>query len=203
MLVCLLVLFVRFSAHAQGIDPVSLLIAKVIKAIDLKVQKMQNETIWLQEAQQVAEHELSRVKLQEITDWQNRAQSLYADYFKELSTVKAVVKNLPQVKKILQMQVEVTKEYARYANDPSKQHDYAQLLQLSQDIVRDLRLSVASTSLQLKDSDRVLLLYSLKDAMHSCLEAIQALNQQTGKQGAEKIRVQTDIDFLKQFNSKP
>jgi hypothetical protein len=51
------------SLRAQSIDPISLVIAKVIKAIDLQVQKLQNQTIWLQQAQQVAEHELSKFKL--------------------------------------------------------------------------------------------------------------------------------------------
>ena len=38
-------------------------VGRVIKAIDLEVQKAQNQTIWLQNAQKVVETQLNQLKL--------------------------------------------------------------------------------------------------------------------------------------------
>jgi hypothetical protein len=107
------------SVQAQSIDPVSMLIAKLIKALDLQVQKLQNQTLWLSQAQQVAEHQLSKLKLDEIADWQNRQKQLYAGYFHELKSVKPVVTNLPLVRHIISMQGEVVCEYKKVVQKTS------------------------------------------------------------------------------------
>ncbi len=44
-------------------------VGRVIRAIDLEVQRMQNQTIWLQNAQKALENQLSKLKLTEISDW--------------------------------------------------------------------------------------------------------------------------------------
>jgi hypothetical protein len=38
-------------------------VKKVVKAVDLKVQRLQNKTIWLQNAQKVLENKLSKLRL--------------------------------------------------------------------------------------------------------------------------------------------
>src|ERR1700691_3659973 len=44
-------------------------ITKVIKAVDLKIQRLQTQTIWLQNAQKEIENVMSKVKLDEISGW--------------------------------------------------------------------------------------------------------------------------------------
>src|SRR5687767_4806526 len=66
-------------------------IVKVIKAVDLKIQRLQNETIWLQNAQKTIENELSKLRLGEIADWVEKQRTLYADYFDELQQVKNLI----------------------------------------------------------------------------------------------------------------
>lgn len=201
MIVCLACVL-SINAHAQSIDPVSLIIAKVIKAIDLQVQKLQNQTIWLQQAQQLAEHELSKSKLAEITDWQNKQQAIYADYFKELSTVKSVVKSLPQVKQILNMQSEIATEYNRFAKDVIAQPQYDEFLLLSKDILSSLQQLLTASQLKMKDADRVLSLCTLRDAMSECLNGMKSLNKQHIRLTANKVRMQADLDFLQKLNGK-
>ena len=57
----MLVSFNAERANAQFVvgEVIKLTVTKVIKAIDLKVQRMQNQTIWLQNAQKVLENQLS------------------------------------------------------------------------------------------------------------------------------------------------
>src|SRR2546428_2294271 len=80
------------QAHAQleVVEVIKAGVKKVIKAVDLKIQRMQNETIWLQNAQKVLENKLSELKLTEIADWSDRQRSLYSDYYQELLKVKTV-----------------------------------------------------------------------------------------------------------------
>ena len=58
--------------HTHAQIPISEIIKaavkKVIKAVDLKIQRLQNKTIWLQNAQKVLENKMSKLKLTEISD---------------------------------------------------------------------------------------------------------------------------------------
>src|SRR5476651_234165 len=66
-------------------------IGKVIRAIDLGVQRAQNKTIWLQNAQKVVENQLNRIKLSEIAGVSQQQKDLFDNYYQELWTVKAVI----------------------------------------------------------------------------------------------------------------
>jgi len=54
-------------------------VKKVIIAIDLRIQRLQNETIWLQNAQKTLENQMSKLKLGEISDWVEKQRKLYDD----------------------------------------------------------------------------------------------------------------------------
>src|SRR5688500_12874179 len=85
--------FSSIGARAQ--DPITEVIKagirKAIRAVDLKIQRLQNATIWLQNAQKTLENTMSKLKLDEISDWVERQRKLYADYFDELWRVKSAI----------------------------------------------------------------------------------------------------------------
>ncbi len=192
-------LFIGSAIQAQSIDPVSLIIAKVIKAIDLKVQKLQNETIWLQQAQNLAENELSKTKLSEITGWQKQLSDLYAGYFAELKTVKSSITGMTQIKRIVEMQQQVVMEYGRMAKDAQVKIQYDALLNTSMDVLQTL-YSVLNSAYSMKDAERVCMISTLKDAMSRCLTGIQALNTQQLEMIANRTRMQADLQFVKKLN---
>jgi glutamate racemase len=86
-------------------------IKKVIIAVDLKIQRLQNKTIWLQNAQKTLENTMSKLHLDEISDWVEKQRKLYADYFEELRKVKVVLTYYQRVKDIIEQQLQVVKEY--------------------------------------------------------------------------------------------
>jgi hypothetical protein len=88
-------------------------VKKVIKAVDLKVQRLQNKTIWLQNAQKVVENQLSKFKLTEISDWTQRQRDLYAGYYEDLVKVKSLISTYKRIKDLAQTQAEIVKEYNR------------------------------------------------------------------------------------------
>jgi len=86
------------KTHAQ--DPISIiksLTGKVIRAIDLQVQRIQTRTILLQEAQKELENTMSALHLGEIRDWTEQLKNIYADYFQELWQVKDVLSTYHKV----------------------------------------------------------------------------------------------------------
>src|SRR5215204_315662 len=68
------------SAQIPIMEIIKQAITKVIVAVDLKIQRLQNKTIWLQNAQKVLENKMSELKLTEISDWVEKQRTLYAKY---------------------------------------------------------------------------------------------------------------------------
>src|SRR5690606_24981124 len=54
--------FLRTNAQIGLAEVIRAGIKRVVRAVDLKVQRLQNRTIWLQNAQKVLENSLSRLK---------------------------------------------------------------------------------------------------------------------------------------------
>ncbi|QXV64013.1 conjugal transfer protein TraI [Mucilaginibacter sp. 21P] len=102
-------------SHAQipVVEAVKLVVKKVIKAIDLKVQRMQNKTIWLQNAQKTLENELSKFRLDEITNWSEKQRSLYDQYYQELWKVKSTIAYYQRIKNLTVKQIAMVGEYQR------------------------------------------------------------------------------------------
>jgi hypothetical protein len=86
-------------------------VKKVIMAVDLQVQRLQNKTIWLQNAQKELENVLSKTKLTEITDWAQKQKDLYGNYFNELWQVKDAIEYYHRIKEITETQVKIIKAY--------------------------------------------------------------------------------------------
>ncbi|MCQ6957306.1 conjugal transfer protein TraI [Mucilaginibacter aquariorum] len=101
----------RSYAQIAAAEAVKLVVKKVIKAIDLKVQRMQNQTIWLQNAQKTIENELSKFRLNEISNWSEKQRSLYDKYYQELWKVKSTITYYQRIKDLTLKQVALVGEY--------------------------------------------------------------------------------------------
>jgi len=101
------------KSHAIVWVVVKAAVKKVVKAIDLQIQRQQNKVIWLQNAQKTLENALSKLKLKEIGDWTERQRTLYKDYFEELTKVKNAISSYHRVKEIATTQVQLVDEYKR------------------------------------------------------------------------------------------
>lgn len=99
------------NAQIAVLEVIKAGVKKVIRAVDLKVQRLQNETIWLQNAQKVLENQLSKLKLTEIADWTERQKELYTEYYTSLWKVKTAITYYKRVKDLTQKQVAIVDEY--------------------------------------------------------------------------------------------
>ncbi len=82
-----------------------------INAADLVVQQIQNETIVLQNAQKELENVMTKLDLDDITDWVTKIRDLYADYYKELETVKDIISGYDKIKSLVDMQARIVSQY--------------------------------------------------------------------------------------------
>lgn len=103
------------SAH--GAIPIAAIIKeavkKVIKAVDLMVQRLQNKTIWLQNAQKVLENKLNELKLTEIAEWTEKHRQLYKEYYDELWKVRKAIADYQRIRRTLDLQKQLVSEYKR------------------------------------------------------------------------------------------
>jgi hypothetical protein len=110
-------LSVEPCGEAQAAIPIAKIIQegvkKVIKAVDLMIQRLQNKTIWLQNAQKVLENKLNDLKLKEIAEWTEKHRKLYKEYYDELWKVKNTIASYKRIKDILERQARLVQEYKR------------------------------------------------------------------------------------------
>lgn len=113
----IVVILTCYSSRSQAQFPIAeavkLVVKKVIKAIDLKVQRMQNKTIWLQNAQKTIENEMSKFRLDEISSWSEKQRSIYDQYYQELWKVKSTIAYYSRVKDLTVRQIDMVGDYQR------------------------------------------------------------------------------------------
>jgi hypothetical protein len=114
------ILIIQPSTRVDAAIPIAKIIQegvkKVIKAVDLMIQRLQNKTIWLQNAQKVLENKLNELKLTEIAEWTEKHRKLYQDYYEELWKVKNTIAMYQRVRQVMDKQVRIVDEYRRCWN---------------------------------------------------------------------------------------
>jgi hypothetical protein len=106
--------FAAPQARSQVTIPIfGQLVAKVLQAIDLGIQRIQTKTIGLQEIQKELENTMSALRLGEIKDWVQNQKDLYDEYFQELWKVKTILSDYHKVSEIVQRQKDILATYQR------------------------------------------------------------------------------------------
>jgi hypothetical protein len=185
-------LFVSLPAGANAqvavVEVIKAGVKKVIKAIDLKVQRMQNKTIWLQNAQKALENQLSKLKLAEIAGWTEKQKELYSGYYRELWTVKSAIAYYQRVRELADKQAVILEEYRRarelFGRDA---HFRPEELEHMQEVYR----GILDESLQ--NVDMILLVVHSYRTQMSDAERLKIVNEAAD-------RMETNYSDLKQFN---
>ena len=165
-------------------------IKKVITAIDLKVQQLQNQTIALQNAEQQLENSLSLGKLNDISGWLGKERDLYKNYYQELAQVKVIISDYDEVKKIISRQKQLLSEYQQ-ANALFHQDEhfsaeelsymstiYTGILQESLRNLNEVMLAVDAFSTQMDDAERMQRIHQASSGMQTNLDHLRQFNQQ-------------------------
>lgn len=198
--------FLLPAEKASAQDPITVIIQqgikKVIVAVDLKIQRLQNQVIWLQNAQKVVENSVSKLRLDEISDWVEKQRNLYRDYFDELWRVKDLVSYYHKVKDITSRQVLLVKEYKRAWNGIQQDGHftpeevvymgkvYSGIVEESLKNLEQVILVIQSFSLQVTDAKRMEMINAAADAMqqnYNDLKTFRDQNVQLSLQRAKDV----------------
>lgn len=193
------------NAQVAVLEVIKAGIKKVIKAVDLKIQRMQNETIWLQNAQKVMENQLSKLKLKEIASWSEKQKELYAKYYTDLWKVKATISYYQKIKDIANKQVFLVSEYRKAwalaqkdANFKPEELQYMYqvyegILKESAKNIDQLLLIVNSFKTQMTDAERLNLINQAAERINQNYADLKQFNQQNILLSLQRSKGQQEI----------
>lgn len=208
-------LFLLAIPNAKAQIPVasafSGLIKKVIVAIDIKVQRLQNKTIALQNAEQQIENTLHLNSLNGISGWLNKEKDLYADYYQELSKVRRLIASYDAVKRIVDQQTQFVSEYrnanALFQRDPHFSPEelkymaniYNGILQESLRNLDETITVISDLAAQMDDAERLERISLAAKAMQANLDHLRQFNRQNAGLSLLRAKDGRDRAAVKQF----
>lgn len=188
---------------------------KVIKAIDLRIQKLQNKTIWLQNAQKQVENVLSKLKLDEISDWTQKQKDLYKGYYEELAKVKSIITYYQRIKEITKKQTRLVEEYERAWNLFKRdthfkeseilymERVYTGIMEESVKNIDQIFLILDSFTTQMSDLKRLEIINRAADQIDANYDDLTLFNQQNILLSLQRAKTQADVNRVKQFYGIP
>jgi len=201
------------GADAQFIvgSVISSTVGKVIRAIDLQVQSMQNQTIWLQNAQKALENQLSKLKLTEISDWSQKQKDLFSSYYNELWQIKTTIAYYSRISEMTQKQVALVNSYNQAWNllKGDKHFTASELTYMSkvysgilQESVKDLDqilLVINPNKTQMPDAKRMEIINRSADHMDSNYNDMQQFNNQNELLSLQRANDENEVLTLKKY----
>lgn len=204
-----------FCLHSQAQIPVLEIIKQGVKkaiiAVDLKIQRLQNKTIWLQNAQKTLENKLSKLKLIEIRDWVSKQKELYANYFDELWKVKAAIANYQRIRDIISMQAAIVQEYKQawslFKQDKNFTADeldymhtiYNGILEESLKNIDQLFIVVNAFATQMTDGKRLSIINTVSDQLQINYNDLRQFNQQNKILSLQRATEKAEIEMLRKL----
>lgn len=201
----------RANAQIPIYDIIKAAVKKVIKAADLKIQRLQNKTIWLQNAQKTLENKMSKLKLDEISDWAKKQKELYAKYFDELYKVKNAISSYQAVRDIIKKQVQLVQEYSKAFNlskqdknfTPEEisymQQVYTGILDESLKNIDQLQLVINAFATQMTDARRLEIILTAAYNIEQNITDLRQFNQENIKISLQRSKERNDIDVVKKL----
>lgn len=184
---------------------------KIITAIDLKVQQLQNKTIALQNAEQQLENNLSLNKLNDISGWLNKEKNLYQGYYQELARVKTIIADYDEVRQVISRQKQLLSEYqdanALFHRDKHfsageisyMENIYSGILQESLRNLDEVLLAINSFSTQMDDAERMQRVHQASGDIQTNLDHLRQFNQQGVTLSLARARDERDRQSVKQL----
>jgi hypothetical protein len=197
------------SAQLLILDLIKAAAKKAIKAIDLQVQRLQNKTIWLQNAQKVLENSMSETKLGEIGDWVGKQKDLYQQYFDELAQVKTIISYYKRIREITEKQATMMTAYKHAWSliqqdkhfTPSEldyiSRVYSGLLDESVKNLDQVSLIIQSFTTKMSDAKRMELINAAADRVEENYSNLLQFNNENAMLSLQRAKGQNEVQLTK------
>jgi hypothetical protein len=202
--------FMIGSIHKANSQVVILEIIKAaINAADLVVQQIQNETIVLQNAEKEITNVMSKLQLDDITDWVQKQKDLYEEYYNELATVKDLISGYDRLKSIIQMQSRIVSEYQNaYGLFKQDKHFTAQELDymfnvysgIVDESIKNLdqaMLVISELATKMTDAERLNIINGASKGMQKNYDDLRRFNDQNVRLSLARSKSEEDIETVK------
>jgi len=185
--------------------------SRIIKAIDLKIQRLQNEQIWLQNAQKILENAVSKLHLREIGEWAEKQRDLYEGFYSGLWTVKIYISNYHKIRDIADKQVALLKSYQRtwtmLKSDPhftSGELDYmgkvySGILEQTVNNANKLLLVVKSFATQMSDAARMKIIDDAAASVEQNYADLLLFNNENAILSLKRSKDENEIESTKRL----
>jgi len=199
------------SAQIPIVSIISSAVKKVIVAIDLKVQQLQNKTLQLQDAEKQLENKMALSNLNDISGWLDKERQLYAGYYKELQNVKAVIAGYQMVKNVVNQQAQLVREYKQaytlFRQDPNfsaAELDYMSkvyngILHESVGNLNEVLLAISNLSTQMSDGERLGLIHKAAAKLQVNLDDLRQFNTNAAQLSLSRTNNQKGREELKKL----
>ena len=208
-------LFVALPSGAKAqiavVEVIKAGVKKAIKALDLKVQRLQNETIWLQNAQKVLENQLSKLKLTEITEWTEKQKDLYSNYYNELWQIKSAIAYYKKVKDLTEKQIAIVDEYhwawGLFSKDKHFTQEelnymetvYSGILDASIKNLDQILLVINSLKTEMSDAKRIEIINKAAHEMDTNYNDLKKFNTQNSTLSIQRAKSLEEVTILKEL----
>jgi hypothetical protein len=201
----------QVQAQIPGVSLITGIISKVIRAIDLQIQKQQNQVIWLQNAQKTLENTMSKLKLDDISQWAEKQRKLYDDYFQELKKVKTALTTYIEVKNMIQRQKQLMTEYNTTWNVIKQDKHftpqelqymssvYSRILSESLKNLEQLDLAITNFTTQMTDGKRLVLIHSANKNLDKNVSDMRSFNDRNVRLSLARADDEQQAAELKQL----
>lgn len=199
------------NAQIAVVEVIKAGVKKAIKAVDLKVQRLQNQTIWLQNAQKVLENQLSKLKLTEIADWTEKQKDLYSQYYTELWQIKSAIAYYKRIKDLTTKQVAILDEYKwawnlfkqdkHFSADEleTMQKTYSGILDESMKNLDQILLVTGSFTTEMSDAKRLEIIGAAADKMDINYSDLKEFNMQNSLLSIQRAKSLDEVATLKEI----
>ncbi|MFI2744099.1 conjugal transfer protein TraI [Zhouia sp. PK063] len=188
---------------------------KVIKAIDLMIQRLQNKTIWLQNAQKLLENTMSKLHLTAISQWTLKHQQLYQKYYQELLQVKTYITYYHRIKEMVAMQTDMVKAYQKaWTLLHQDQHFtpdelqtmaqvYSGMLEQSANYLDQIYQVIKTFMTSMSDAQRIAIINKAADSLEQLYQDLKQYNRDNMLMSIHRAHSQEEITQIKQYYGLP
>jgi hypothetical protein len=183
----------------------------VIKAVNLMIQRLQNETLWLQNAAKVVENKLHQLKLTEIADWTEKHRALYQKYYDELWQIRSTLATYHRIALVVRRQEQIVEQYrftwAMVSQDghfTSSEVDYMYqvytgILKESVYNVEQVLMVINSYRMQMSDAKRLEIINTAAEGIEKNYTDLQQFNNQNIQLSINRAKDKNEVDIIKKL----
>lgn len=199
------------QAAVPWAEIIKAIIRRVVKAVDLVIQRRQNAVIKLQNAQKALENTMAKLHLDEITDWVKKQRDLYKEYYDELKKVKAVISYYFRIKQIAEKEVLIIEQYQKawrlFQNDKHftaaelfyMQKVYDGILDETAKNVDLLSLVVKSFTTQMSDVKRLEIIDQAAKQVDKVYDELSSFNHENQLLSLSRAKNEFDAKVVKEL----